>query len=65
MKKDRYTILKIDSEYFLIFDSEVSCIEPIAQCRSEDHANLVVIALNRCDELDKIDLVKKLKYGYF
>lgn len=63
MKKDRYTISKIDSEYFLIFDSEVSCSEPITQCRSEDRANLVVTALNRCDELDKIDWVKKLKHG--
>ena len=60
MKKDRYTILKIDSDFFLIFDSEVSGSEPIAQCRSEDNANLVAIALNRCNVLDKIEWVKKL-----
>ena len=60
MKKDRYKILKIDSDYFLVIDSEAFGFKTIAHCQSESHASLVAFALNRCNELDKIERVKKL-----
>lgn len=59
MTKDRYTILKIDSNYFNIFDNESSSSESVAQCRSEDHANLVASALNRCNVLDETEWMEK------
>lgn len=59
MTKERYKFVKTDKDFFLIFDSESSDLLSVAQCRSEDHAHLVVNALNRCNLLDETEWMKK------
>lgn len=59
MSKERYKFVKIDKDFFLVFDSENSDLLSVAQCRSEDHVHFVVNSLNRCNELDKTEWVKK------